>query len=80
MSGKISLSDEGMEEVRASEAFRALDPDRASELEEYLYTALAGENALPIEEARNRLDRYLEGAVPDPALIREVILSATAAP
>lgn len=77
----IRLSDEMMEGVRASEAFRALDPNVAAELQEFLYTAFGGANSVSGAEAVLRLDRYLAERVlhdqlDDPTAIRQVILDA----
>ena len=72
MSGKISLSDERMEEVRASEAFRDLEPGTAAALEELLYAA----DGVPEAEAASRLDRELPELLPDPGPIRRVLQDA----
>lgn len=75
------LSDEAMEEIRASEAFRDLDPGLAAELEEFLYTAFGGVNVVSGAEAALRLDRHLaeralHDQLDDPTAIRQVILDA----
>lgn len=79
MSATCSLSDEAMEEIRASEAFRDLPPEAAAGLEEFLYTAFSGSNEVPAAQARARLSRYLSFALPAPGPIRKVILEALGA-
>jgi hypothetical protein len=68
------LTDEGMDWIRASEVFRELPPEKAGELEEFLYTAFSGEVEVSAEEAEARLDRYLEGAPEGARRVREIIL------
>jgi hypothetical protein len=79
MSATYSLSDEGIERIRASEAFRDLPSEIAEGLEELLYTAFTGGNAVTLAQARARLDRHLNEALPDPGPIRKVILEAMGA-
>lgn len=81
MRDTIRLSDEAMEGIRASEAFRDLNPGLAAELEEFLYTFFGGVNDVSAEHAASLLDRYLvERALSDqldsPRAIRQVILDA----
>jgi len=72
----VRLTDEGMERIRASEPFAGLSPDEAAELQEYLYTAFSGGNAVPARQTKARLGRYLDEALADPGPVRRVILDA----
>jgi hypothetical protein len=76
MSGTYTLGDEGLETIRASEAFRDLPPEMGEALEEFLYTAFSGGNTVSPAQAKARLDRHLDAALPNPGLIRKVILGA----
>jgi hypothetical protein len=76
MGTNFSLGDEGMEAIRASESYRDLTQNEASALEEYLYTAFWGGDAVHTDLLRRRLDDYLDQAIADPAQIRRVILDA----
>lgn len=71
----IRLNDETMEGIRASEAFRALDPGVGESLEEFLYNEFGGANDVSGAQAVLRLDRYLGDVLADPVAIREVVLS-----
>lgn len=76
MSVTYSLSDEGIEKIRASEAFRDLPSEIAEGLEEFLYTAFTSGNAVTLTQARTRLDRHLSDTLSDHGPIRKVILEA----
>jgi hypothetical protein len=75
----IRLSDETMEGIRASEAFRALDPSVAAKLEDLLYNEFGGVNLVSGEDAALRLDRYLSDFPADTGSIRAIILDALVA-
>ncbi len=79
MSGTYTLGDEAMEEIRASQAFGDLPPEMGEALEEFLYTAFSGGNAVSLAQAKARLDAYLNAALPNPGPIRKVILGAMGA-
>lgn len=76
MEGTHRLTDEAMEQIRASDAFRNLGSERAADVETVLYTRLAGEAEMTRSELERRLDAHLERILPDPAAIRAVILEA----
>jgi hypothetical protein len=79
MSVTHRLTDEAMEQIRASEAFRELDPDRAARLEEALYEALPIATGLSSEEARSRLAAHAPETLSAGPML-DLILEATRTP
>jgi hypothetical protein len=77
MTRTYTLTDEGMEAIRASESFQALHREQADMLEEILYDSFWGGNAIPREIVELRLDRMIENVLPeDGPGLRHVILDA----
>jgi hypothetical protein len=77
MTRTYTLTDEGMEAIRASESFQALHREQADMLEEILFDSFWGRNAIPRATVQLRLDRLIENVRPDDQDgLRRVILKA----
>ena len=77
MNRTFTLTDEGMQAIKASEAFIALHQEQADILEEILYDCFWGGNASPREAIQLRLDRMIENVHPDDEQgLRRIILGA----
>lgn len=72
----VKLTDAGMELIRASDAFRELDPQVCADLETHLYHAFPAGEAISEREAQSRISACLDGPLEQTGPIREVILGA----
>ena len=77
MNRTYTLTDEGMQTIRASEAFQALHQEQADMLEEILYDCFWGGDAIPRGTIKLRFDRMIENVNPvDEQGLRRVIRDA----
>lgn len=77
MNQTYTLTDEGMEAIRASEIFQTLRPEQADTLEEILYDSFWGGNIFLFEAVHVRLNKMIEAVRPDDEQgLRRVILDA----
>lgn len=77
MKRTYTLTDEGVEQIKASKAFQALTVEQADELHDILYDFFYGWNVIPRATVQLRLDRLIENVHPDdPDGLRRVILKA----
>jgi hypothetical protein len=77
MTRTYTLTDQGMEAIRASDAFTVLHREQADMLEEILYDFFWGQNVIPRATVQLLLDRLIENVRPDdPDGLRRVILKA----
>ena len=71
------LTDEGMDRIRRSAAFRALSREQAEMAEEMLPTAFGGANRISMQIVRARLKSLAAEIRPDDEMgLRQVVLEA----